>query len=94
MYTHAPVLSYTHAPGLCAVLISRESSFWKWSPYTFLLLLYIHSKNYGTSYKKLTFYVHRTGAGVLCTTDGCAKSKQDSGICSAGRFRTSVGFVE
>ena len=26
---------YTHAPGLCAILISRESSFWKWSPYTF-----------------------------------------------------------
>ena len=35
------MLSYTHAPGLCAILISGQSSFWKGSPYTFLLFLYI-----------------------------------------------------
>ena len=35
------VLSYTHASGLCAMLITGKSSFWNWFLYTFLLPLYI-----------------------------------------------------
>ena len=32
---------YPHASGLSAILITEESSFWIWFPYTLLLPLYI-----------------------------------------------------
>ena len=34
-------VAYTHASGLCAIVIRGESSFWMWFSYTFLLPLYI-----------------------------------------------------